>query len=414
LARAGPLRPRSPDHPADLPGVAARAAAVRLLHEVLSLGRSLDEVFERQVKGLSLPDRSLAHALAAQALRWLVDLDRLIDGACARPLAADARARQVLRVALAGRLRLETPMHATIATALALLEGGPRRLCHAVLSRLDREGAALPGLPTLPEAWGSRWEARFTRSDLEAMRAALGTIPPTDLSLRQVGETAVWAERLDGRSLEPRHVRIDGSQRVEALPGLADGAFWVQDLAARQVVHRLGDVAGRPVLDLCAAPGGKTLQLAAAGARVTAVDRAPGRMERLAAHLARTGLEARTVVADLLEWEPEQPFGLILLDAPCSATGTFRRRPDVLARRHPRDLPMLAEAQRRMLARASDWLAPGGRLVYAVCSLEPEEGEEVVESARQEGLEPVATERLLPGAGPGDGFFIATLRKAGG
>ncbi|WP_448582875.1 RsmB/NOP family class I SAM-dependent RNA methyltransferase [Thermaurantiacus sp.] len=393
--------------------MAARAAAVRLLHEVLTLGRSLDEVFARQVQALAPPDRALAHALAAQALRWLVDLDRLIDSASARPLPADARARQVLRIALAGRLRLKTPMHATIATALALLQGGPRRLCHAVLARLDREGATLPELPTLPVAWAERWESRFKPSALEAMRAALGTIPPTDLSLRNPDETTSWATRLAGQSIEPGHVQIAGSQRVEALPGLAEGAFWVQDLAARQVVRRLGDVGGRPVLDLCAAPGGKTLQLAAAGAHVTAVDRAAYRMARLEAHLARTGLSARTVVADLLEWEPDQLFGFILLDAPCSATGTFRRHPEVLARRHPRELPGLAERQRQMLARSANWLAPGGRLVYAVCSLEPEEGEEVVERTAGQGLALLATERLLPGTGPGDGFFIATFAKAG-
>ncbi len=390
----------------------ARAAAVRLLHDVLTLGRSLDEVFDRHVQGLPSSDRSLAHALAAQALRWRVDLDRLIDGACVRPLAADARARQVLRVALAGRLRLGTPVHATIATSLALLDGGPRRLVHAILARLDREGATLGDVPTLPEPWAGRWAAAFGPDAVTALRAALGEIPPIDLSLARAVETITWASRLDGCSLEPGHVRIGGSHRVEALPGLAEGAFWVQDLAARQVVHRLGDVAGRDVLDLCAAPGGKTLQLAAAGARVTAVDRAPGRMALLRDHLVRTGLNACTVVADILEWRPDQSFDRILLDAPCSATGTFRRHPEVLSRRHPRDLAALAEIQRQLLARACNWLAPGGRLVYAVCSLEPEEGEAVVATARASGVELQGTERLMPGTGPGDGFFVATLRKA--
>lgn len=405
---------RSGQPSADLPGIAPRAAAVRLLHATLRLGRSLDEVFEQVTRGLSPPDRSLAHALAAQALRWHVDLDRLIDGACARPPAADTRVRQVLRVALAGRLRLKTPMHATIATALALLDGGPRRLCHAVLARLDREGAALPALPSLPEAWAARWAARFTPAEVAALRAALGAIPPTDLSLRDTRETACLAQRLGGESHEPGHVRIAGSLRVDSLPGLAEGRFWVQDLAARQVVTRLGDVAGRQVLDLCAAPGGKTLQLAALGAKVTAVDRAAARMARLEAHLARTGLAARTIVADLLEWAPDRTFDRILLDAPCSATGTFRRHPEVLARRHPRDLPALAEVQRRMLARAVDWLAPGGRLVYAVCSLEPEEGEDVIASLAGNGLVLIGEEQFLPGVGPGDGFFVATLAKAGG
>ncbi len=415
MVRAGPERPPPSERTGSapgLPGVAARAAAVRLLHELLTLGRSLDEVFDRHVQGLAASDRSLVHALVAQALRWRVDLDRLIDGACGRPLAEDARARQVLRIALAGRLRLETPMHATVATALALLDGGPRRLCHAVLARLDREQAALPAVPSLPEAWATRWQRLFGDAAVAAMRAALGEVPPTDLSLRDPEDTAAWAARLGGRSLEPGHVRIAGSQRVDALPGLAEGRIWVQDLAARQVVHRLGDVAGAEVLDLCAAPGGKTLQLAAAGARVTAVDRAPQRMARLEAHLARTGLAARTILADLMDWQPDRRFDRILLDAPCSAAGTFRRHPEVLARRHPSDLAALADTQRRLLARAAGWLAPGGLLVYAVCSLEPEEGEEVLAAAAGQGLALVRLERLLPGAGPGDGFLIATLRKA--
>lgn len=381
---------------------------------MLSLGRSLDEVFDRQVRGLSSPDRSLAHALVAQALRWRVDLDRLIDSACARPLAADARARQVLRVALAGRLRLGTPMHATLATALPLVAGGPRRLCHAVLARLDREGATLPPLPTLPEPWATRWATRYGPAEVAAMRAALGAIPPTDLSLRDPAGTSAWAARLGGHSMEAGHVRIAGSQRVDALPGMAEGRFWVQDLAARQVVHRLGDVGGRPVLDLCAAPGGKTLQLAALGAAVTAVDRAPARMARLEANLARTGLAARTVLADLMDWTPDRPYTRILLDAPCSATGTFRRHPEVLARRDPGELAALAGMQRQLLARACDWLAPGGRLVYAVCSLEPEEGEDVVAVATAKGLAITSLERLMPGSGPGDGFLIATLDRPGG
>lgn len=407
-ARAGAARP---DARLARPGLAPRAVAVHLLHEVLTLGRSLDDAFPRRAEGLEASDRALAHALVSQALRWRVDLDRLIDSASPRPLPGDARARQVLRVALAGRLRLGTPMHATVATALPLLERGPRRLVHAVLARLDRERAALPALPTLPEPWASRWQSVFAAETVEAFRAALGEIPPLDLSLRDPAETAEVCERLGGASAEPGQVRLAGSHRVELLPGFGEGRFWVQDLASRQVAARLGPVKGEPVLDLCAAPGGKTLQLAAAGAAVTAVDRSAPRMERLAGHLARTGLAAATVVADLLDWEPEAPFARILLDAPCSATGTFRRNPEVLARRHPRDLPALAELQRRLLARACGWLAPGGRLVYAVCSLEPEEGEEVVAIAPELGVEIERVERLLPGSGPGDGFFVATLSR---
>lgn len=374
------------------------------------LGRSLDDSLAKLLPDLPhASDRGLAHALAGAALRFLPDLDQLIDSACARPLPPDSRARQVLRVALAGRLVLGTPLHAVVATALPLLEGGPRRLAHAVLSRLDREGAELPGLPTLPNGWAARWEAAFGRDAVSAMQQALAAPPPLDLRLRVPAEAADWAHRLGGQSLGEGHVRLPAGTRVESLPGYVEGAFWVQDLAAQQPVRLLGDVAGRRVLDLCAAPGGKTLQLASLGAEVTALDRDSRRMALLRSNLARTGLSATTICAQLETWEAAQPFDAVLLDAPCTATGTFRRHPDVLHRRRPADCEGAGEGQRRLLAHAARFLDPGGTLVYAVCSVEPEEGEGVIQSVA--GLLVENARRLLPGIGPGDGFFIARLRK---
>ncbi|MFN3590792.1 MAG: RsmB/NOP family class I SAM-dependent RNA methyltransferase, partial [Thermaurantiacus sp.] len=312
-------------------GVAARRAAVSLLHAVTVLGRPLDLAFDRACRDLDRgPDRALARALAGQALRFLVDLDRLIDSACLRPLPADSRARQVLRVALAGHLRLGTPPHAMIATALPLVERGPRRLVHGVLSRLLRERAGLPERPTLPEPWASRWEDAWGTEMLEHARAALSEVPPVDLALRDPGATALWVERLGATSLFPGHIRLDGSHDVTKLAGFEDGAWWVQDAAAQLPARLLGDVNGLSVLDACAAPGGKTMQLASRGARVTSVDISAARMQRLNANLRRTALVAEPIVADLLDWVPDAPFDAILVDTPCSATGTFRRHPDVL------------------------------------------------------------------------------------
>ena len=416
-------------------GVEARRVAVSLLHAVTVLGRPLDLAFDAVARKLvRTEDRGLARALAGQALRWLTDLDRLIDAACARPLAADARARQVLRVALAGHLRLSTPPHATIATALAQVEGGPRRLVHAILSRLLRERAALPGLPTLPEPWAGRWQAAWGEPVCAAAAHAMAEVPPLDLALRDPQATALWAARLGATSLFPGHLRLEGSRLVSALPGYASGAWWVQDAAAQLPARLLGDVRGRLVLDACAAPGGKTMQLASLGARVVAVDVSAARMARLAENLARTGLAAEPVTADLLQWEPPAPFDAILLDAPCSATGTFRRHPDVLHLRRSGDVSALLAFQQALLARVAPWLKPGGRMVFSVCSIEPEEGEgqqpflhalpgfrpcPVDAAELPPGLLPddAGAVRTLPGqgwAGPGgaDGFYIMRVTRS--
>lgn len=378
--------------------------------------------------GLAPSDRGLARALVGGTLRHLPGLDLLIDSACRSALPPDARARNVLRVALAGRLLLDTPPHAAIATALPMLEGGPRRLVHGVLSTLFREQAVLPP-PALPEPWPGRWGASWGAAQVAAAAERLGEIPPTDLCLKDSAQTSAWVERLGGTSLMAGHVRLAGSQAVETLPGFEEGAWWVQDIAASLPARLLGDVAGKRVLDLCAAPGGKTMQLTGAGAHVTALDISGSRLKRLRANLARTGLAATVVEADARSWVPDAPFDAILLDAPCSATGTFRRHPDLLYAKASLELGALTALQRDLLARACAWLRPGGRLVYAVCSLEPAEGEEKSPPAGVEpdpvglhelpgGLSPTSggTVRTLPAlwgdAGGADGFFIARWRKA--
>jgi 16S rRNA (cytosine967-C5)-methyltransferase len=398
---------------------------MHLLHAVTVLGRPLDGQLDRNLAGLAPSDRGLARALTGGVLRHLMGLDQLIDSACRNPLADDARARQVLRIALAGRLLLDTPPHAAIATALPLLEGGPRRLVHGVLSTLFRQNAELPP-PSLPPIWVERWEKSWGAGEVEAAALRLAEIPPTDLALKNPAETGRWMEQLGATSLMPGHLRLPGSQAVEALPGFEEGEWWVQDIAASLPARLLGPVKGLEVLDLCAAPGGKTLQLAAAGAKVTALDISASRLKRLRANLERMGLEADIVEADALQWEPGRQFDAILLDAPCSASGTFRRHPDLLYLKADLDLTRLVALQSALLGRAAGWLKPGGRLVYAVCSLEPAEGEgasppagllaDPVDHAElPPGLSPDgATVRTLPSlwgeAGGADGFFISRYR----
>lgn len=422
-------------HDPDPPGTPARRAALRLLTSVLGQGKPLDGALANALQGVERPDdRALARSLASGVLRWLDDLDRLIDSATPKPLPPDARARMALRIGLAGRLLLGTPPHAVVATTLALTEGGPRRLTHAVLSRLLRDGAALPFAPTLPAPYATRWRAAWGPDAAAAAAVAFAAEPPTDLTLRDGAETAHWAGMLGGVSLARGHVRIDRTAPLTELPGFAEGAWWVQDLAASLPARLLAPATGERTLDLCAAPGGKTLQLAAMGADVTALDSSEARLERVRDNLGRTRLAATIVAVDALAWRPAEPFAAVLLDAPCSASGVFRRHPDVLHLKGGRDLAPLLDVQAALLDRACDWLAPGGRLVFSTCSLERAEGETQVEAllARNPdmrldpisamelpaGIAPAADGwlRLLPGtlaeAGGVDGFFIARLRRA--
>jgi len=356
----------------DIPGLPARRAALTMLDAVLRRGETLDQCAGAASRRVRSPaDKALALAIASEVLRWKVDLDGLIDSATKRNLPDDAKARMVLAIMLAQWLRFDTPPHAVIATGLPLLSGGPRRLAHGVFSALTKRAGALPDAPTLPDRVAARWGERG-----EAIRAALAAPPPLDLTLRDARETEDWAQRLGGSSLLPGHIRLARGSAIETLEGFAEGAWWVQDIAASLPARVLGEGQGRRVLDLCAAPGGKTLQLAAAGWDVTALDVSGRRMERLGQNLARTGLDANMIVANALEWQPDAPFDAILLDAPCTSTGTCRRHPDVLHRIGPRQIEEMAELQAALLERALGWLMDEGQLVYAVCSLEREEGED--------------------------------------
>jgi 16S rRNA (cytosine967-C5)-methyltransferase len=357
-------------------------------------------------------DKALAHAIAAEALRRLPDLDALIDRATKQRLPDDAKARFALRIALVQALRLGTPPHAAIATVLPLVDGGPRRLVHGVFGTVLRQGWTLPEVPALPAPVAARWRAAWGEEALAAAGRLIAAPPPLDLSF-PAGEPPA----IEGESLLPGHLRLPRGTHVGDLPGFAEGRFWVQDISASLPARLLGEGEGRRVLDLCAAPGGKTMQLAAAGWRVTAVDASESRLARLSENLARTGLEAEIVAADVMAWTPPAPVDAILLDAPCSATGIFRRHPDVLHRVRPQAIAALAEGQAEMLARASAWLKPGGTLVYSVCSLEPEEGEKVADAflAAHADFRCDEAERILPGAwaaaGGADSFYLARFSR---
>jgi 16S rRNA (cytosine967-C5)-methyltransferase len=404
---------------------------LRLLGAVLRQGLTLESALDAATRDLDrADDRAFAHAIAAEALRRLTDLDGLIDSATRQRLPDDSKARFVLRIALVQALALGTPPHAAVATALPLVEGGPRRLVHGVLGTLLRRPAALPEVPSLPPEVAARWTHHWGADAAHAAARLLAGPPPLDLGF---APGAPPPQGLEGISLMPGHLRLPAGTAVAALAGFGAGGYWVQDLAASIPARLLGAGAGRLALDLCAAPGGKTMQLASAGFRTIAVDISQSRLGRLSQNLARNGLAAEIVAADVMLWSPSELADAVLLDAPCSATGIFRRHPETLYRPRPEAKGALAGAQRAMLARAAHWLKPGGSLVYSVCSLEPEEGEQVADwfLAAHPDFEPdpvragelppqIPTKggrvRILPGAfeaeGGADGFFVARFRRA--
>jgi 16S rRNA (cytosine967-C5)-methyltransferase len=409
-------------------GLPARNAALKILDSILRRGQTMDNAAQA-TRGLPPADAALAVAIAGETLRRLPDLDAMIDGATRQALPDDSKARMVLRLALAQKVGLNTPEHALVATALPLVDGGPRRLVHGVLGTLLRKGMPSLDAPRLPDAVEQRWTSAWSADVVQAARRTIAQRPPLDLSFADDEACAAFS---DGVSLAPRHRRLTHGGSVTDLQGFGEGRWWVQDLAA-SLPARLVPSTARHVLDACAAPGGKTMQLAAAGHDVTALDRSESRLARLAENLARTGLAAETVVADVLDWSPPHPFDAVLLDAPCSATGTFRRHPEVLYRARQSIIDDSAALQARLLDRAAEWVRPGGSLVYAICSLEPQEGEERIEAFLgmhpEFRIEPASTLldgvtphprgwlRVLPGmledAGGLDGFFAVHLVRGG-
>jgi len=412
------------------PGLSTRKAARDLLATTLEERRPLEEALDALPKRLDARDRAAAHRIAAAVLRRLGSIDEVLSPFLRKE--PPPPARHALRIGAAELLLLGTPAHAAVATAVALAPRAFAGLVNAVLRKVASEGpAALEGLDAArldTPAWlWSAWHAAYgpaVRAIAEAHRGPA----PLDLTLAPGAELPAGAEALPTGSW-----RMAAGTRVTDLPGFAEGRFWVQDAAAALPAMLLAPRPRERIADLCAAPGGKTAQLAAAGAEVTAVERDPARAARLAGNLARLGLTATIVQADAAAWTPEAPFDAVLLDAPCTATGTIRRHPDVAHAKRQRDVATAAEAQARLLAAAARMLAPGGRIVFATCSLQPEEGEAHLARAAALGLRhdpfapadlPGLSEAITPAGclrtrpdlwatrGGMDGFFAARFRRA--
>jgi 16S rRNA (cytosine967-C5)-methyltransferase len=370
---------------------AAREGAVDLLILVLDERRTLDDAMRASAAydRLAGRDRAFAAAIARATLRHLGRIDRALDAHLAKPLPADARrGRALLRSGAAQLLFMETPAHAAVSESVAVARAsrqsnGFAGLINAVLRKVAASAPEDDPSLDLPDWLRTRWRTAYGGETLGAIARALGAEPPLDITAK--ADAAAWAARLGGALLPTGSIRLVAPGAVPGLPGYDEGAWWVQDSAAAIPARLFGALAGKRVLDLCAAPGGKTLQLAAAGAHVTALDISEARLDRLRRALARTGLTADIVRADALTWAAPAPFDAILLDAPCSATGTLRRHPEAAWLRTPGDVVRFAAAQAALLRAARAFLKPGGMLVYAVCSLEPEEGEAVIAAAIEAG-----------------------------
>ena len=438
----------------EVPGLAARRIAADILDGVLHRHRTLDDQLEGAgahpgLKSLSDRDRALMRRLVATILRRLGTLGHLLSRLLDRGVPTDApRAQSALLIGAAQILWMDVPDHAAVDLSVRLVQSDRRAaryagLVNAVLRRCAREGKAIvedvkSQTLDVPPWLLARWSVHYGEATARAMAAALSHEPSLDLTVKS--DASQWASRLHGEVLPTGTVRTLLHGSVTMLPGFSEGQWWVQDAAAALPARLFGDIAGKSIADLCAAPGGKTAQLAHAGARVTAVDRSPARMTRLRDNLARLSLEAETVVADAVEWQgPAAGFDGILVDAPCTSTGTIRRHPDVAWLRQEADIAPLAALQKRLLQKAVTLLKPGGTLVYCTCSLEPEEGEAAtgallaaepglrrvpIEAAEVAGLAEIVTPEgdlrtlpcHLPHADPRlaglDGFYAARLVKA--
>jgi 16S rRNA (cytosine967-C5)-methyltransferase len=416
-------------------GLAARAAALDLLAAALSRRAGLDEGLNHPaLAALSPRDRGFARALAMATLRWLGPIDAALQARLQK--APPERVVHILRLGAAQLLALKTPPHAAVGATVDLAAADKsgqamKGLVNAVLRGLTREPPPAPAPSDFVPTWlYARWRAAYGPEAADGVAAQVQAEPATDLTARDGADDLVAA--LEAEVLPGGTLRAGLKGEISTWPGFAEGRWWVQDASAAIPARLLDVKADETALDLCAAPGGKTLQLAAAGASVVAVDKAEARLKRVRENLARTGLKAEVVAADAAEWRDTRTFDAVLLDAPCSATGTFRRHPDVLWVASPADVPKLAGLQARLLDSAARRVKPGGRLVYSVCSLEPEEGEGQVAAflARNPGfaLDPIASGeggspaqslredgalRILPHhlAGGTDGFYAARLKR---
>ena len=448
LPRDAAKAARAPSAP---PGIAAREFSVALLTSVLKDGRTLEGAIEaavREMASLEARDRALARLIAATVLRRQGELEAVLRTYLDKPLPArQGRLWPILLAAAAQLLMLGTPPHAAVALAVAQCRRDPGarrfdRLANAVLRRVAVSGGGiLAGLDAprcnIPDWVWQNWVTAYGEATARRIAAASLVEAPLDITVKDDPEA--WAARLGGIVLSTGSVRLPAGGRIADLPGYAEGAWWVQDAAAALPARLFGRLDGLEVADLCAAPGGKTALLAAAGARVTAVDIAPERLQRVRENLERLKLTAELVLADAAAWRPDRRFDAVLLDAPCTATGTLRRHPDILRLKRPGDVDKLVELQALLLEAAAALVRPGGLLVYCTCSLEPAEGEGQVAHFLETALDyvrypivpaeiggerdwitsagdlrtlPFHLQRPEPGLSGLDGFYAARLRRA--
>ncbi|MCH7937299.1 MAG: methyltransferase domain-containing protein [Proteobacteria bacterium] len=428
----------------DLGPLSSRGAALDLLDAVLRRGRPLDDAIPDHpgFAVLEVRDRAFARLLVATTLRRLGQIDAVIDAALERPLPGKAQGvRDILRLGTVQLLFLDTPPHAAVATAVDLAQArkhGPhKKLVNAILRRLGRQGRALAEAHdaarlNTPDWLWEAWIKAYGEPNCRRIAEAHLSEAPLDITVKEDAEE--WAKELDARILPTGSLRRPAGGIVTDLPGFGEGAWWVQDAAAALPVNLLGNIKGRSVIDLCAAPGGKTAQLANRGAVVTAVDRSEKRLARLSENLRRLGLTAEFITADAVTWRPSQLADMVLVDAPCSATGTIRRHPDVARLKKPDDVAKLTGVQDRLLTAALEMTAPGGTIVYCSCSLQPQEGPERIEPligaggvATREPVKPTEVGGMkelisaegdlrtlpchLPEQGGMDGFYAARLIK---
>lgn len=449
---------KSPEvKPAPRAGLGARQLAVRLVTAVIEDGRPLDQAWSDatrsvQFSALEPRDRAFARMLTATTLRRQGELEFVLKQFLERPLPDDkGHLWPILLVGAAQLVCLKLPPHAVVDLGVELtrLDRGARRfakLTNAVLRRVSEKGTALLEAQdamhlNVPEWLLSRWEQTYGPATARQIAQSSLREAPLDLSVKESQSTQAWAERLGATALPMGSLRLaEHTGRIEDLPGYTEGAWWVQDAAAALVSRAAGAVAGLSVADLCAAPGGKTASLASAGAHVTAVDASRTRLARLEENMRRLGLSVEVVCADVAQWSPDREFDVVLLDAPCSATGTIRRHPDLMRQKQTQDITRLAQLQAALLARAATYVRPGGILLYSTCSLEPEEGPDQIEpflaTHAQFRRDPLVAEQL--GADPAwitpsgelrtlpfhlplepkslsglDGFYVARLRRSG-
>ncbi|MEZ5932325.1 MAG: transcription antitermination factor NusB [Alphaproteobacteria bacterium] len=419
-----------------------RRLALDVLGRVFGDQRTFDEAFagHSKLELLEPRDRAFARLLVTTVLRRRGQLDEAVDRYLKK--APDPKVRNILRLGAAQLMFLETPVHAAVGETVELASGRAsyaQGMINAVLRRLANELAGIDKRQdaarlNLPDWLWESWTKAYGEEISRAIAAAQAQEPPLDITVKDVPD--LWAKKLDGKVIGGSTIRRPpgGGVTIDSLPGYEQGAWWVQDVAATLPARLLGPLKGRHVVDLCAAPGGKTAQLAAAGAKVTSIEASEQRAERLRENLQRLKLDAEVIVADALDWRAPEPAVLALLDAPCTATGTIRRHPDITWQKTPDDVQRMAELQEKLIRTSIDMLVPGGILVYAVCSLQPEEGEGLIAKVLKDGVPlarvPIAKEELfglpveitdrgevrtlpchLADQGGMDGFFIARLQR---